>query len=66
MITIYYESEPQIGINATFDDENGKRCHQYFASMYLFNVWVSSEFFSVETVEITDSNYRQLVEQGKI
>ena len=62
---IYYEYDPVMGVNVTYDF-NGKRHYDYFSSLYLFNVWVSSEFYNSEQIEITDSNYRTLVEQGKI
>jgi hypothetical protein len=65
LIEIYYESDPIMGVNVTYD-LNGKRHHDFFSSLYLFNVWASSEFYSSELTEITNSNYGQLAEQGKI
>ena len=62
---IYYEYEPVLGVNVIYDF-NGSRHFDYFSSLYLFNVWASSEFFQSEQIEITDSNYRTLVEQGVI
>lgn len=62
---IYYEYDPVMGVNVTYDF-NGERHYDFFSSLYLFNVWVSSEFYNSEQIEITDSNYRILVEQGKI
>lgn len=65
MMVIYYEYDSIMGVNVTYDF-NGKRHYDFFSSLYLFNVWVSSEFFYSEQIEITDSNYRNLVEQGKV
>ncbi|PCI54399.1 MAG: hypothetical protein COB45_08445 [Gammaproteobacteria bacterium] len=62
---IYYESDPILGINITYDF-NGERHHDFFSSFYLFNAWVSLEFFNVELIEITDSNYPILVQKGLI
>ena len=64
-IEIYYESDPIMGVNVTYDF-NGKRRYDFFSSLYLFNVWASSEFYNAELVEITNRNYPQLVQQGKI
>ncbi len=64
-VDIYYESDPIMGVNVTYDF-NGKRHYDFFSSLYLFNVWASSEFYSSELIEITNSNYPLLVQQGKI
>ena len=64
-VDIYYESDPIMGVNVTYD-LNGKRHYDFFSSLYLLNVWVSSEFCSSELIEITNSNYPLLVQQGKI
>lgn len=62
---IYYEADPIMGVTVTYDF-NGKRHYDSFNSLYFFNAWVTAEFYSAEQIEITDSNYRTLVEQGKI
>ncbi len=62
---IYYDSDPIMGVNVTYDI-NGKRHYDSFSSLYLFNAWAHSEYYGCETVEVTDFNYRQLTEQGKI
>ena len=54
-----------MGVNVTYDFKE-KRHYDFFSSLYLFNVWASSEFYNAELVEITNSNYPQLVQQGKI
>lgn len=64
-IDIYYESDPIMGVNVTYD-LNEKRHYDFFSSLYLFNVWASSEFHNSELIEITNSNYPFLVQQGKI
>lgn len=64
-IEIYYEYEPIMGVNITYDF-NGERHYDYFSSLYNFKVWVSLEFQGAELIEITDVNYQKLVEQGKI
>jgi hypothetical protein len=64
-IEIYYESDPIMGVNVTYDYD-GKRHYDFFSSLYLFNVWASSEFYNSELIEITNSNYQQLAQQGKI
>lgn len=64
-IEIYYESDPIMGVNVTYDF-NEKRHFDFFSSLYLFNVWASSEFYNAELIEITNSNYQQLAQQGKI
>ena len=64
-IEIYYESDPIMGVNVTYDF-NEKRHYDFFSSLYLFNVWASSEFYNSELIEITNSNYQQLAQQGKI
>jgi hypothetical protein len=61
---IYFENNRQAGVQVTYD-LNGERHYDYFENMYRFRVWVSHEF-DCETVEITDSNYRQLVAEGVI
>ena len=61
---IYYENNKQAGVQVTYDF-NGVRMYDYFDNMYRFRAWVAHEY-DCETVEITDSNYRQLVEQGVI
>jgi len=62
---VYYEYDPVMGVNVTYDF-NGQRHYDFFSSLYLFNAWVSSEFFNSEQIEITDDNYRFLIEQGVI
>ncbi|GEK57011.1 hypothetical protein PES01_38560 [Pseudoalteromonas espejiana] len=64
-IEIYYESDPIMGVNTSYD-LNGKRHYDFFSSLYLFNVWASFEFSNSELIEVTNNNYHQLVEQGKI
>lgn len=61
---LYYENNKQAGVQVTYD-LNGERLYDYFDNMYQFRVWASHEF-DCQTVEITDSNYRQLVSQGVI
>jgi len=62
---IYFESEPVLGVNITYS-LNGELERDYFSSMYLFTAWASLEYPSAELIEITDSNYRTLHEQGLI
>lgn len=61
---LYYENNKQAGVQVTYD-LNGERLYDYFDNMYQFRVWALHEF-DCKTVEITDSNYRQLVSQGVI
>jgi len=62
---IYYEYDPIMGVNVIYDF-NGERHYDFFNSLFFFNVWVSSEFYNSEQIEITNNNYRSLVQQGKI
>ena len=64
-LVVYYESDPIMGVNVIYD-VGGTRCYDSFSSLYLFHAWAASEFFKSELIEITDSNYGTLVEQGKI
>lgn len=66
MTTIYYEYERILGVNATYDDCHGVRHYPYFSSLILFNQWVSYEMNNSNTVEITDSNYKELASKGLI
>jgi len=61
---IYFENNRQAGVQVTYDLD-GVRMYDYFDNMHRFRCWVAHEY-DCETVEITDSNYRQLVEQGVI
>ena len=61
---IYYENNKQAGVQVTYDLD-GVRMYDYFDNMYRFRAWVAHEY-DCPTVEITDANYRQLVEQGVI
>lgn len=62
---IYYEHDPIMGVNVTYDI-NGIRHHDYFSSLFIFNVWASSEYYNAELIEITDSNYPDLAQKGLI
>lgn len=62
---IYFESDPIMGVNVTYDFD-GQRIYDYFSNLYKFKVWASFEFPCADLIEITDSNYEQLVEQGSI
>lgn len=62
---IYFENEPVIGVNVTYD-HNGQRHYDYFPSLYLFKVWANAEFAGVKLVEVTDDNYHLLAKDGKI
>lgn len=64
-IEIYYEHDPIMGVNVTYDI-NGIRHHDYFSSLFIFNVWVSSEYHNAKLIEITDSNYSDLSQKGLI
>lgn len=64
-LVIYYENEPILGVNITFDVD-GSREYDFFSSLYKFKVWVSLEYPSAELVEITDSNYEVLSKEGLI
>ncbi|MCP4991169.1 MAG: hypothetical protein GY928_35475 [Colwellia sp.] len=64
-ITIYYESDPVMGVNVTYDIDE-KRHYDFFSSLYLFNAWAYSEFYNAELIEITNANYQQLAQRGKI
>lgn len=61
---IYFENNKQSGVQVTYDLD-GVRMYDYFDNMYQFLAWVSHEY-DCRTVEITDSNYRQLVADGVI
>jgi len=61
---IYFENNKQAGVQVTYD-LNGNRVYDYFDNMFQFRAWVSHEH-DCRTVEITDSNYRQLVADGVI
>ncbi len=61
---IYFENNKQAGVQVTYDFD-GVRMYDYFDNMYQFRSWVKHEF-DCKTVEITDSNYRKLVEKGVI
>ena len=63
-MVLYYENNKQAGVQVTYD-LNGERLYDYFDNMYQFRAWASYEF-DCKTVEITDSNYRQLVAEGCI
>lgn len=62
---VYYEFEPILGVNTTYYDGFQFR-YDYFSSMYLFNLWIQSEFNGCPTVEITNDNYQELKAQGAI
>lgn len=64
VLKIYYENNKQAGVQVTYDLD-GVRMYDYFDNMYRFRAWVAHEY-DCPTVEITDANYRQLVEQGVI
>lgn len=60
---IYYDDEGRMGVNVTYHLD-GEKKHDYFSSMYKFNLWVSFEFLGAEVIEITDLNYPVLCEKG--
>jgi len=62
---IYYQNVPHIGILVTYDLD-GERTYDSLSTLSFFWMWISDEFSNAEVIEITDSNYRQLVEQGEI
>lgn len=63
-MVIYYENNKQAGVQVTYDLD-GERQYDYFDNMYQFRAWVAHEY-DCETVEVTDTNYRDLVTQGVI
>jgi len=63
--SIYYDHIQAYGVNITYDFK-GERNYDFFSSMCLFNAWCSSEFPNSKTIEITNSNYCRLAEEGVI
>ncbi len=61
---IYFENNKQAGVQVIYD-LNGQRLYDYFDNIYQFRAWVAHEY-DCETVEVTDSNYRDLIAQGVI
>ena len=60
---IYYDDEPNVGINATCVDWPHR--NEYFSGWSEFNAWVSIEYgSSAKLVEITAENYPELCKQG--
>lgn len=63
---IYYESDPIMGVNFQYKDKDGVFHHDYVQSFYIFKIFVNSEFYKPQIIEITNTNYAFLLEQGKI
>lgn len=62
-IVIYYDDEPNIGINATCVDWPHR--NEYFSNWSEFNAWVSIEYgSSANLIEITAENYPLLCREG--
>lgn len=62
-VVIYYDDEPNIGVNATCVDWPHR--NEYFTCWSEFTAWVSIEYgCSAQLVEITAENYPMLCEQG--
>lgn len=59
MITIYYDDEPELGINAYFDWG-----HEYFRSMSEFQSFLQCNYSDYQLVEITTDNYQELLAMG--
>ncbi len=62
-VTIYYDDEPRIGVNATCVDWSQR--NEFFSCWSEFIAWVSIEYgSSAILVEITAENYPVLCAQG--
>ena len=62
-IVIYYDYEPNIGINATCVDWSPR--NEFFASWSEFLFFINSEYpINAQLVEITSENYSELCSMG--
>ncbi|WP_233265765.1 hypothetical protein [Grimontia hollisae] len=62
---IYYDFEPNHGINAYFPDaENGGYWHEWFSSNYQFAIYCDNDYSGFEVIEITNENYPELCAMG--
>ncbi|TMP30188.1 hypothetical protein CWB99_02990 [Pseudoalteromonas rubra] len=64
-MVVYFENNHQAGVQVTYDHPEYGRQYDFFENMYLFNAWLSHEY-DCQSIEITDENYPQLVQQGVI
>lgn len=63
-IEVYYDKE-SFGVNVTVHTVQGVH-YDFFNSMYAFKCWVSMECPSAKLIEVTDENYEQLRDNGKV
>lgn len=61
MDTIYFDNEPNIGLNVYFPWG-----HRFFKSQFEFDLYLSTHYGTApyQLVEITDENYQELLLKG--